>query len=614
MGLALVFAIGVLFAGLLLTRCGGEVRLGLAPPLGLGLLTIVATWLGVFHVPAPVPGLALVALVVAGLTLAVSRRALILGDLRAVFDKQPLAAAVLIAALLVPLVAMGIAFAQVQAPLSPHDGAFHVETSDAFRQGTAVSDWYPPGLAALFGAVLQVVFWIDTAAGGAWLGMGLTLVAPVAVFGLGVAVFRNATAASVGALLVSLTHLFLYYPQIWSGWPQLLGLLLVLGLWIVAIEYASAPSWEWALLAGLLLGAIVMVHGTELYTSAIVLVVVAVANWRRLEVTRLLPHALLSAGFGVVLAAPYLPVLLHWAGGGGAYSVGYENGTALEQGTTSALGLLAAFVADALGVDLPIRIVLLALGLMWIFRCRRGTSLVAVAAVFTAFAVAATLLNGVGLVRDVFAVTFPWSLPYRHLTFASVPLGLIAGGGWLLVGKWWGRALARVRGVTAHRRLFRLGRLLVGTWLVLCVWALTTLLAIEAGGDVSFTSDDAAAMAWLRANVGPGQIVVNDTFADAGIWAPYKAGVQILIHRSGDDPATSEERALIVSDVAHLDQMPEAAAAACALHASYVYYGAANAAWQVRTFPPVADMQRSPALREVFVSGKAHVFRIALPC
>jgi hypothetical protein len=171
-----------------------------------------------------------------------------------------------------------------------------------------------------------------------------------------------------------------------------------------------------------------------------------------------------------------------------------------------------------------------------------------------------------------------------------------------------------VQGVAAHRRLDRIGRLLVITWLVLATWALEIFLSIEAGGDVSFTSDDAVAMAWMRQNLEQGAILVNDGFADAGIWAPYKAGVPILIYRSVIDLATYDSRELIFENVASLDQNQDAAAAACALNARYVYHGAANAAWQVRSFPPVEVLRASPALEEVFSKGEAVVFRVRLPC
>ncbi len=191
---------------------------------------------------------------------------------------------------------------------------------------------------------------------------------------------------------------------------------------------------------------------------------------------------------------------------------------------------------------------------------------------------------------------------------------MIAGGGCVLVVGWWSRLVDRVRGEAAHRRLTRVGRLLVVAWVGLSCWALIVLLGIEAGSDMSFTSDDAAAMAWMRSNVGPGEVVVNDTFADAGIWAPYKAGVQILFYRSVDDAATADERQLVLDNVANLDQNSAAAAAACALNARYVYYGAANTAWQVRAFPAIEELRDSPALQQVFEQGNAAVFAIKPDC
>jgi hypothetical protein len=156
--------------------------------------------------------------------------------------------------------------------------------------------------------------------------------------------------------------------------------------------------------------------------------------------------------------------------------------------------------------------------------------------------------------------------------------------------------------------------LLVATWLIVATALLTYFLSIEAGGDVSFTADDGAAMAWMRAHLSASDVVINDTFSDAGIWAPYKAGVRILFYRSADDPATAASRQLVLDNVARLDRVPAAAQAACGLHADYVYYGAANAAWQVRTFPPVDALRASPALQLAFEHGKARVFKVVLNC
>src|SRR6267143_2097051 len=108
MALALLFSLTVVSAGFATLRtlglAKGAVGLGLAPPAGLAILTIVSSW------------------------------CMLLG--------------------FVPLVAGGFVFAGVQVPLSPHDSAFHVETIHAYRQGGAWTGWYPPGLAALFASWL----------------------------------------------------------------------------------------------------------------------------------------------------------------------------------------------------------------------------------------------------------------------------------------------------------------------------------------------------------------------------------------------------------------------------------------------------------------------------
>ena len=43
--------------------------------------------------------------------------------------------------------------------------------------------------------------------------------APLAVFGLGCAMWRDLRVAAAGALLIGLTFEYPYYPQVWAGWP-----------------------------------------------------------------------------------------------------------------------------------------------------------------------------------------------------------------------------------------------------------------------------------------------------------------------------------------------------------------------------------------------------------
>jgi hypothetical protein len=616
----ILFSLIVLSAGYATLRtlglAKGAASLGLVPAAGLAITTLVSTWSGLFGGAPPTPGVLVLLCGLAGVGWAIADREWLWRAMRGFVREHGLAAMWLGAAVVIPLVSLGIAFAGVQAPLSPHDGAFHVETTDAFRRGLARVTWYPPGLAALFGADLQLVPGLDTALGATRLGITLSLLAPLAVFGLGAAVWRNLLVASIGALLAALTYLFPYYAQMWAGWPQTLGMLLVIGLWIASIQYIDRPSWRLAGLAGLCVGAIVLVHGTELYSSLVVLVVLAVANWRVMPFKRLGVHVPGGILLAVACAAPYLPVLLQWAGTGGAFDVGFDDGGVLAGGASSisAAERLGVFSVDALGVDLPVRVVVLAIGVVWAWRQRGGRAIVATGGVFFALACSSSFLIGLPGFRQVYAATYPWSLPFRLLMFATIPITLIAAGGSVSLASGWARVVSRVKSADMRRRAQRLGRLLTVTWLLLAVAALTLFLSIPPRTLSSFSNDDSSAMGWLRDHAEPGAVLANDTFADAGIWAPYKAGMPILVYRSTSDPATSAQRQLVIADVDRLDQLPESAAAACALGVRYVYHGAENSAWQARSFPTIDELRASPALEQVFVSGEAAVFRLRLKC
>jgi hypothetical protein len=309
--------------------------------------------------------------------------------------------------------------------------------------------------------------------------------------------------------------------------------------------------------------------------------------------------------------------LLHWAGSGGAYEAGFQGTHPVETDASAvaAAESLGLFLSDALGVDLPIRVVLVVLGTIWAFRQGMARGMVAVTAVFFVLAVASTFLNGIPLVHQFFAATYPWSVPYRFFTFAAVPLAVIGGGGCVWLVTTWGSWLGRVRGAIARRRLGRVARVLVVTWVLLSTWALIAFLSISAEVETSFTNDDDAAMAWLRQHAEPGGVLASDPFADAGIWAPYKAGVPILIYRTVSDPATAAQRDLVLANIGRLEQEPAAAAAACALNVRYVYDGAAKSAWQqVHAFPPLDQLRAAPGLQEVFSQGDTVVFRTRQSC
>jgi hypothetical protein len=73
-------------------------------------------------------------------------------------------------------------------------------------------------------------------------------------------------------------------------------------------------------------------------------------------------------------------------------------------------------------------------------------------------------------------------------------------------------------------------------------------------------------------------------------------------------------RELVVSNISALDRMPEAATAACAEHVRWVYYGAKTSEWDRRRFPPLAELQASPALEQVFSHGGTVVFKTRSSC
>jgi len=211
----------------------------------------------------------------------------------------------------------------------------------------------------------------------------------------------------------------------------------------------------------------------------------------------------------------------------------------------------------------------------------------------------------------VYAATFPWGMHYRLFMLVAIGQVLLAGVGGVVAVRWIDRrtSIASV----ASRRLRRSLSLLVVTWLGLMTWGVTLFLAYPAGLVVGYSADDGAAMSWLRSHASPGDVVANDRFADAGIWAAYKAGVQILMPRFLTS-ADGADRALVLNSISRLDRSADAAAAACALNVRYVYRGARVSDWDSRLFPSLDDLRASPALREVFSSGQAVVFRTQLGC
>lgn len=609
--LAVAFAAAIVVVGGAAIHAVGVHRpaqaLAVSPAAGAAVVIVSATWLGLARVPAPWAGsvLASMALIGTGFVVrAVSRHP------HGTLWRHWRDIAMIGLAIGLPAVVTTVALGDAQVPLSPHDGATHVEMSDAFRTGLPQATWYPPGLSATFGLVLELLPNVDTARGTLLLGAGLPILATAATAGLGWAMWRTAPVGAAGAVMLGLTYLYPYFPQIWSGWPLAISVVLVLGLWTVALEYVRDPHPRWALVAGVLLGAIVLSHGTELYTSALVLLIVLITAGRHLHPAALMRDVALTGLVAALSSAVYIPTLLGWAARGGATEVALPSGIETAGTTTTIVDALSLFTIDALGTDLPIRVVLVGIGLWWSIANRQNATPIIFGATFAALTAVFSTFSGSGPVRQIYAALFPWPMNYRLLMAVGIAQAFLAGAG--AVALW--QPIRRLRACSESRwkpHVWRLSVVLTGTWGILTVWGTILLVGYSTDLVVGYSHDDDPAMAWLHAHVASGEVVVNDGFADAGIWAPYKAGVEILIYRS---PANDPERWAVVRNIARLDQDPATRAAACRFRARYAYYGAKTSSWQDREMPPLDDLQRSASLDEVFASGGAHVFALKSLC
>jgi hypothetical protein len=355
---------------------------------------------------------------------------------------------------------------------------------------------------------------------------------------------------------------------------------------------------------------VLLTHGTEVYTASVGLVIIAAAHVRSAPWKRISRDLVVVLAVAAVLAVPYLPTLLAWAHGGGA--VGTATAGAGDAAAATPLGgpptddvvfFWGYALSTGILIDAPLRAVLLVRGAWWAFRSRVGRLLIAIALVFFIFDLA-FIYAPVGVIQRVFVLTYPWGQSYRLDTMVAVAAALLQGAGAIALLEWVMRHGLRVR------------RRAAAVALLLTVGSLSAMIGLFSTLSASYNTysrDDATAMAWLREHAQPGEVVANDGSTDAGIWAPYKAGVRILKPRA-TTWAPPESTAAILGNLTRLDTAPEARAAACALGVRYVYHGAAGTAWEPRHFPSSQELRQSVALEEVFSSGDAVVFRTRLDC
>ncbi len=599
----------VLASGAALTRVL-RVPLNVAPLCGLAGIAVLTTWCATLGAPPLLSSGLLVVIAIFGLVGVFTSPREVLENVRA--WRIPLLVLAISAAL--PVLMLGIAFAGIEAPVSTHDGAFHVETIDSLRRGVPLQTWYPIGFHATVAAVLGLMPWLDTARGTSEVGLGLAVLGPLAVFSLGLTLGLDALVSAIAAAILAVTFIYPYDYHLWGGWPQGMGVVLVIGLLLAALRWIERPTLGWALLGGLLAGAIVLSHGTEVYSAALGLAVIALARFRRITPRRLALHLPLALGVAILVTAPYLPTLLGWAGSGGATSAGAafaaDAAANSDTGPADWLQFALGITGAASLIDLPVRFGLIVLGLSLQRRVRLA------AVLWTSFVALLVLVQFVDLppLRTLVALTFPWLADYRPRQIAVVFASLLGAGG-LSIGLAY---LGRLRQRLAERpSTFR--RLALACALGLAFFAEGSAVSVykrvmQAVFEQNvYSADDGAAMAWLKQNVKPGEMVANDQTVDAGIWAPYKADVPILLPRtsSGENRLDREP---ILTHVGDLNGAPGAMAAACALRVAYVYDGGQPTSADVRDLPDRAALERAPDLEEVFTSGEAAVFRIHLPC
>jgi hypothetical protein len=204
-------------------------------------------------------------------------------------------------------------------------------------------------------------------------------------------------------------------------------------------------------------------------------------------------------------------------------------------------------------------------------------------------------------ISRLYALTFPWSQDYRLLMITAICASLVAGAGLVSIFEW----ATRQRGWRSAPS----AALMLAVVLQVTVAFMLQRFAGETRYYLTYTPDDAQALNWLSQHIQPGELLVNDGSADAGIWAPYKAGASILLPRVLPVPDLPQREQLL-DQIADLQDAPQTVEAACGLGARYVYVGESGTLYEPRQFPTLSTLQQSPALDEVFSQGAAAVFRL----
>src|SRR5947209_16422961 len=245
MVVGLVFAVLAVLCGLAVNRALGA-PLSVAPFSGLACIAVMSSWCAAVGAPPALSTGLVVVLALAGVGVVVRS----FPGVTRVVRSERVTVAILAAAVAIPWLLLGLALVGVDAPVSTHDRAFHVESVDNLRRGVPVQGWYPMAFHGSVAAVLRLMPWLDTARGTVEAAQALAVLPPVGVFSLGRALGLSPRIAAIGAVVQSLTYIYPYDDHVWGGWPLATSILLLLGLWSVAARWIVRPTAGLAILGG----------------------------------------------------------------------------------------------------------------------------------------------------------------------------------------------------------------------------------------------------------------------------------------------------------------------------------------------------------------------------
>jgi hypothetical protein len=183
-----------------------------------------------------------------------------------------------------------------------------------------------------------------------------------------------------------------------------------------------------AVLGGLIAGAIVLTHGTEVYSAVIGLALIAAVNWRRIRLDKLVRHLPLAVLGAAVCALAYLSTLVGWAAAGGATGAAEVEQAGTQGQSAANAGDWLEFALGLTGaggiIDLPVRAALLVLGAR-----QRQLRTALVRWIGFGIVLFAVSFLDIEPVRRLYTLTFPWLVQHRPPQLVVPFASLLVGGG-----------------------------------------------------------------------------------------------------------------------------------------------------------------------------------------